>query len=50
MNRKPLWPGGDCTSIVLKGPIVTFKQPDWYLNFSAQFMKTVLFEQKKIKL
>jgi hypothetical protein len=29
---------------------LTFKQPGWYLNFSAWFMQNVLFEQKKIHL
>jgi len=29
---------------------LTFKWMGWYLNFSAQFMKNVLFEQKNIKL
>jgi hypothetical protein len=29
---------------------VTFKQHSWDLNFSAWFMKNVLFEQRKINL
>jgi hypothetical protein len=29
--------------------VLTFKQLRLYLNFSAQLMKNMLFEQKKIK-
>jgi hypothetical protein len=29
--------------------MLTFKSQNWYENFSAQFMKNVLSEQKKIK-
>jgi hypothetical protein len=29
---------------------LTFKRPNWYLIFTTQFVKNVLFEQKKIKL
>jgi hypothetical protein len=29
---------------------LTFKRMGWYLNFSAQFMKNLLFEQKNMKL
>jgi len=29
---------------------LTFKQPDWRLNFHALFMKNILFKQKKDKI
>jgi hypothetical protein len=29
--------------------VLTFKQVGWYMNFSAQFIKNILFDQKKIK-
>jgi hypothetical protein len=30
--------------------VLTFQQPGWCLNFSAQFIKNILFEEMKIKL
>ena len=38
--------GSKCTALLM----LTFEELAWYLNFSAQFMKNILFEQKKVKL
>jgi len=36
--------------VCLAGLYITFKQPNWYLNFCALFMKNILFEYEMIQL
>ena len=56
LNWEDAFDSASSTSILMDAvtertkPNLTFKQQDWYLNFSIRFKKNVLFEQEQIQL